>query len=69
MLFIGSISKAANVLFISQPAITKSIKKLENELEITLFNRSPKGVSLTENGKIFYEFIKNGIKNIEIVQL
>ena len=63
MLFIGSISKAANVLFISQPAITKSIKKLENELEITLFNRSPKGVSLTENGKIFYEFIKNGIES------
>jgi len=63
LLFIGSISKAANVLFISQPAITKSIKKLENELEITLFNRSPKGVSLTENGKIFYEFIKNGIES------
>ena len=63
MLFIGSISKAANVLFISQPAITKSIKKLESELEITLFNRSPKGVSLTENGKIFYEFIKNGIES------
>ena len=63
MLFIGSISKAANVLFISQPAITKSIKKLENELEITFFNRSPKGVSLTENGKIFYEFIKNGIES------
>lgn len=63
MLFIGSISKAANSLFISQPAITKSIKKLENELGITLFNRTPKGVSLTENGKIFYEFIKNGVES------
>lgn len=63
MLFIGSISKAANYLFISQPAITKSIKKLELELGITLFNRSPKGVVLTENGKIFYEFIKNGVES------
>ena len=63
MLFIGSISKAASALYISQPAITKSIKKLELELGITLFNRSPKGVTLTENGKVFYEFIKNGIES------
>lgn len=63
LLFIGSISKAANALYISQPAITKAIKKLEQELSITLFNRSPKGVSLTENGKIFFEFIKNGVES------
>ena len=63
MHFIGSISKAADALFISQPAITKSIKKLENDLEITLFNRSPKGVTLTENGKVFYEFVKNGVES------
>jgi len=63
LLFIGSISKAASALYISQPAITKSIKKLELELGITLFNRSPKGVTLTENGKVFYEFIKNGIES------
>ena len=59
----GSISKAAEALYISQPAITKAIKKLENELEITLFNRSPKGVTLTENGKVFFEFVKNGIES------
>ena len=61
--FIGSISKAANQLYISQPAITKAIKKLESELDITLFNRSPKGVKLTENGKIFYEFVKDGVES------
>ena len=59
----GSISKAANSLYISQPAITKSIKKLESELGITLFNRGPKGVNLTENGKVFYEFIKEGVES------
>ena len=63
MHFIGSISKAAEALYISQPAITKSIKKLENDLEITLFNRSPKGATLTENGKVFFEFIKNGVES------
>lgn len=63
LLFIGSITKAANSLYISQPAITKTIKKLENELGITLFNRGPKGVVLTQNGKIFYDFIKNGVES------
>ena len=50
----GSISKAANFLHISQPAITKSIQKLEQELDMTLLYRTPKGVCLTENGKIFF---------------
>lgn len=58
----GNITKAANSLYISQPAVTKSLQKLETELGITLFNRSPKGVTLTENGKIFYEFVKNGVE-------
>ena len=62
----GSITKAANFLYISQPAVTKSLQKLENELGITLFNRSPKGVTLTENGKIFYKFIKNGVETEKI---
>lgn len=59
----GSISKAADALYISQPAITKCIQKLESELGITLFNRSPKGVTLTENGKVFFDFIKNGVES------
>lgn len=32
-------------------------------MDITLFNRTPKGVTLTENGKVFFEFIKNGVEN------
>lgn len=61
--YIGSISKAADALYISQPAITKTIKKLETELGIALFNRNPKGVTLTENGKVFYDFIKSGVES------
>lgn len=36
---------------------------METELGITLFNRTPKGVTLTENGKVFYNFIKDGVEN------
>ena len=50
-----SISKAAAQLYISQPAVSITIKKLEESLNTTLFIRKPKGVSLTENGKILYD--------------
>lgn len=61
----GSISKAAERLFISQPAVTKSIKNLENSLGIKLFNRTSKGVNLTEEGKILYEHVKIAFEEIE----
>ena len=63
-----NISKAANELFISQPAISKSISKLEEGLGIKLFDRTSKGVLLTDEGKILYEHISNAfvsIKNAE----
>ena len=43
----GNISKAADMLFISQPAISKAISKLEDGLHVKLFLRSSKGVTLT----------------------
>ena len=43
----GNISKAAAELFISQPAISKSIRKLEQSLDVTLFSRNSRGVQLT----------------------
>lgn len=48
-------TKASEELHISQPAISKSIKKLEDQLGGTLFSRSNKGMELTEEGKMFYE--------------
>ena len=58
----GSISKAANELYISQPAVTQSIKKLESQLGGALFVRTKKGVTLTEEGRVFYSYIKQGVE-------
>ncbi len=57
----GSISKAAESLHISQPAVTQSIHTLENNLGGILFIRTPKGVILTDEGRELYSFIKEGI--------
>lgn len=46
----GSFNKAAEKLFVSQPSLTSSIHDLENEIGITIFNRSGRGVSLTNDG-------------------
>ena len=50
----GSISRAANVLKISQSALSQSMKNLEEHLGITLFNRNTRGVILTEEGKVLF---------------
>lgn len=59
-----NITKASNKLNISQPAVTKQIKNLENQLEIKLFERKSKGVGLTEEGKKLYEKLKNPIEEL-----
>lgn len=57
-------TKASQELHISQPAISQSIKKLEEQLGGTLFLRSNKGMELTEEGKMFYEYIKGALELI-----
>lgn len=59
-----SITEAARRLNISQPAVTKSIKNLENQLNGTLFIRNKKGIRLTEEGKKFYNYIRPAIEQI-----
>ncbi len=59
----GSISGAANKLLISQPAVTWQIKSLENQLNIALFTRTKKGVLLTEEGKVLFEYVKKGVES------
>ena len=61
-----SITKAAESLYISQPAVTMSIKKLEEQLEMTLFIRTKKGVILTSEGKVLYEYVSKAMESIKI---
>jgi len=63
--YYGSISKAATKLCVTQPSVTKSIKKLENELNITLFVREKKGMNLTDDGKRLYRYIIDSINTLD----
>lgn len=53
---VGSINQAAQNLFISQPYLSSSLKKIEDTLEIKIFNRTNKGVKLTDAGKEFINY-------------
>lgn len=60
----GNISTAANQLFISQPAISKSISKLEQNLNTTLFTRSSRGVTLTLEGELLFRQVEAAFLSI-----
>lgn len=53
---VGSISQAAKNLYMNQPNLSKSIKALEQELGITLFTRTPKGILISREGALFIEY-------------
>ena len=60
----GNISKAAKELYISQPAISKSIQKLEESLNCKLFLRSSRGVLLTEEGLLLYDHVREAFESL-----
>ena len=60
----GYISKAAKELYISQPAISKSIQKLEESVGCKLFSRSSRGVVLTDEGKLLYEHVSEAFETL-----
>lgn len=53
-----SFSKVASLLYISQPAVSIQIKKLETDLDLNLFDKSERKLHLTESGKILYEYTR-----------
>lgn len=55
----NSFLEASNKLYISQPAISKTINKLEEELGLTLFYRANKGISLTTSGEILLKYVRD----------
>ena len=60
-----NITKTSHELMISQPAVSKAIKSLEEQLNCSLFIRNKYGVTLTEEGERFFENIKTAIEMIE----
>lgn len=58
----SSFLEASNKLYISQPAISKSINKLEEDLGVSLFYRANKGVTLTSDGEILLKYVKDSRK-------
>ena len=60
-----SISSASEKLFISQPAVSSSVKKLEKFLGGALFTRTNKGIVLTKEGEDFYDYCKNALQTLE----
>ncbi len=61
----GNISRAAKELYISQPAISKAIGKLEDSLGLSLFTRSSRGVQLTAEGEILYQHTRDAFEALE----
>ncbi len=64
----SSISTAAKSMYLSQPAISKSIKNLETELGTTLFYRTLNGIVLTEKGKELFIYVEEAFNNIRLAE-
>ena len=67
--YYGNVSRAAKELCVTQPSVTKSIQKLENQLNMHLFVREKKGMILTDRGKTLYRYIIDSINTLDNVEL
>lgn len=61
----GSISRAAENLFMGQPHLSKAIRELEEDMNITIFRRTPKGVEPTEQGEQFLEYARRILEQVD----
>ena len=62
---VGNITAAAQALYISQSAVSQSIKQLENDLQTRLFSRNSRGVTLTAEGKMLSEYVRSAMGLLE----
>lgn len=65
----GSISKAAQKLFVSQPHLSKSIQTIEDEMGYPIFTRTSKGVTITEKGNYFLKYARTIVQEHKKMQL
>ena len=64
----GSFLKAAEKLYITQPAISKAVKKLEDSLNVKLFIREARGVRLSPDGEVLYDYVVSAFNSIETAE-
>ncbi|MFC6332363.1 LysR family transcriptional regulator [Paenibacillus septentrionalis] len=64
----GSMNEAARHLFISQPSLSNAIKDLEKELSITIFERTNKGITLTQEGIEFLSYARQVVEQAELLE-
>ena len=64
----GTITEAAERLFITQPSLTNSIRELENEMNIKIFARSNKGISVTSEGEIFLGYARQVLEQASVLE-
>lgn len=64
----SSMREAATKLFVTQPALSESIRELEDELGILIFERTNKGISVTEAGREFLNYAKSAVGQYEILE-
>ncbi|PID62909.1 MAG: LysR family transcriptional regulator [Gammaproteobacteria bacterium] len=65
---LSSINEAAKQLFVSQPSLSNALKSVEEELGITIFQRSPKGVTLTDDGAEFLAYARQIVEQVELME-
>ncbi len=65
---VSSMRQAADKLFVSQPALSSSIRELEEELGIHIFERTSRGIIVTEEGKEFLEYAKQAVSQYAILE-
>ncbi len=65
---LGSINEAAKHLFISQPSLSNALKSLESELNIIIFQRSSRGVSLTAAGEEFMSYARQIVDQVNLLE-
>ena len=65
---IGTISKAAEELFVSQPSLTKALKELEKEMQITIFDRTNKGIHVSREGEIFLGYARQVLEQAALIE-
>ncbi|OCN02096.1 LysR family transcriptional regulator [Clostridium sp. W14A] len=63
----GSLNKAAEILYVAQPSLTSAIKEVEKEVGVTIFNRSGKGVTLTNDGAEFVLYARQVYSQYDIL--